>query len=50
MFDVPFLELPYSIWYGDWMEKAYNIANGGWVQIWLLDITTFIQCKIKKEI
>ena len=32
MFDIPFLELAYSVWYPDnWMEKAYNVSNGDWV-------------------
>jgi hypothetical protein len=38
------------MWNGDWMAKAYAVSEGDWVSVWLLDITTFIQCKIKKEI
>lgn len=43
-FDIPFLELPYSIYYGDWMKTAYEVSGGDneWVSVWLIDITTFI--------
>ena len=47
-FDAPFLEVSWKREQGNWMEKAYAVSHGEWVTCLLIEVNTFVQCKVKK--